>query len=312
LDEIVAFGPNVVHIQHEHSFFTSKNDHEESFFSLLRELGNKGIRTVVTLHTYDTSSFMDRLKNEVDMVVTTKAHPDLNGDAKIQAIHLPVENSVRIGTDEARKNINLGGRPCTIVGSFGMWNRHKGFKELLDTYNDVSMRIGSDVRYLLVGYRQPNNVYAQQVIRATKTMIDTKAVHLFTDFEPDLGSVVQKLCASNLLVFNYSVMAHSSASAALRTGMSAGRPIVCTHSSMFSEFEHEKHVVKVEFDNRDELVAAIMRVYNDRELAAHLVQNCDKFLHECTPEKIAHQHHVLYGKLLHGNEDENEGGTDDA
>src|SRR5690606_32754855 len=109
------------------------------------------------------------------------------------------------------------------------------------------------------------------------------------------------LSACNVLVFNYITMAHSSASAAIRTGMATGRPIICTHSAMFEEFNHREHVLKVPFGDQAALSAAIVELYTDPELGKTLVANCDAYLQKSTPTVVAENHLALYESLLQTN-----------
>lgn len=293
LRSIQDFGANVVHIEHEYSFFHRTPTAEALFIDFLTKLRARGIKISVTMHTFAQHGFLDRLGTLVDYIVTTKLHA---GD-RVQNLHhidLPVDGAqYRIGNDEAKQQLSWTDRTRFVVGAFGMWAEHKGFDGFLKTYDDVSARSMMDTRYMIVGYRQPNNQYAQDVIRKHSAQVAAERLALFSDYLP-MRAVIAKLCAANVLVFNYQDMAHSSASAALRTGMISGRPIVCSNSAMFDEFEHERHVIKVPFGDTAALANAIVRVKNDPTLATKLVQECDRFLYECTPERIAEKHLALF------------------
>lgn len=292
IQPIIEFAPNIVHIEHEYSFF--KN--EKMFFGFIKDLRERGIKVVITIHTYMPSGLVDRLADAVDKVIVTKEQGDVANNPRYTSIGLPVPHVQRIGEDEARQRLGWTDRPRFIVGSFGMWNPHKGFDEFLDTYNDIAIRCNGSLRYVLIGYRDSGNQYAQATFRKHSDKMQDERVITFQNYEP-LEAVVHKLCTANVLVFNYSIVGHSSASAAMRTGMIAGRPIVCTHSPMFSEFEHEKHVLKVSFGDQSELIQAIMRLREDRGLARDLVANCDTFLGANTCEVITRKHEALYKEL---------------
>jgi len=104
----------------------------------------------------------------------------------------------------------------------------------------------------------------------------------------------------DVLVFNYSVSGHSSASAAIRTGMKSGVPIVCTHSPMFSEFTDKRHVLKVPFGEPDALIEAILELKTNEMLRENLVRSCDQYLSKHTPDKTARRHEELYVGLVKG------------
>ena len=296
-EELLDFSPNVVHFQHETSFFWRHPNHEKNFFALIEDLRNRKIKVVVTIHTYSPSAIIDRLADCVDKVIVTKDLEDTRDNPRYIPIDLPVPQIQRLGKEEAKRKLNWVDKPRFVVGSFGMWNPHKGFKEFLDTYNDVALRAGCDTRYMIVGHRPSRNMYAQDVIRNKIDMLDTKKLVLFTDYEPT-QDVADKLCAADVLVYNYSIIGYYSASAAIRDGMSVGRPIICSHSPMFNEFDHEKHVLKVASDSQQELVESILRLQKDVDLQRTLVENCDKFISGCTPQEVAKKHIALYKDLL--------------
>jgi len=298
LNSIVDYGPSIVHFQHEVSFFCKTPDEEQNFFTLIKRLRERGMKVIVTIHTFLPCAFVDRLRTEVDIVLVTKEQPDFSD---IPAIHLPVEMPSRLGIDRARARFGLMDSPSHFVGSFGFWNSHKGFSEFLDTYDEVRSITEHDLRYQIIGYRLANNTYAQHAIRMNKERIDAGLYLIQGDYEPN-DVVVSRLCTNNALVFNYSITGYYSASAAIRTGMSAGRPIVCTTSTMFNEFEDGKHVSKVEFGDKIALSRAIARLLTDKEYASSLVRNCDTYLRGCAPDLTAAKHEGLYANVLRGND----------
>ena len=297
LSKLIEFGPHIVHFQHEFSFFCRHPEHEKQFFKLIQELRERGIKVVVTIHTMMPSRFVDELAKKVDKIILTKPNADLVSNDVFTVIELPVQEVSRIGFDEARQRLSWNDRNRYIVGSFGLWNPHKGFQEFIATYGEVVAKLPTEVRYLLIGHREIRNTYAQDTLRKYKKYSDSGALHVFCDYMP-LESVIHRLCVCDTLVFNYNVIGHSSASAAVRTGMSSGRPIICTYSPMFSEFEHEVHVLKVPANDQSALADAIVRMHGDRDLRRTLVKNADKYISGCTPLQTAQKHESLYLSIL--------------
>lgn len=296
---ILDFEPNLVHFEHEHSLFQK----ESNLFALIQDIHDRGIRTAITLHTFLPSRFMDEVSDAVDAVITTKKHENVPDN--FYPIHLPVPDFHELRTItkvEARKKLDLP-TDDFIVGSFGMWQVHKGFKEFLETYDAVTHRIPLQVHYLVSGNYPEKSQYHQEVRRKFWELVTNKHIYLFGDYAP-MEEVMTRLIACDVLVFNYSIAHYSSASAALRTGMCSGVPIVCTESPMFSEFTHEKEVLKIRFLNPGSLVEAVGRLYEDKELRSTLVENCDAYLSECSPKQIANQHLRLYRELIYGDEEE--------
>lgn len=299
LNEILDFSPHVVHFEHEFSFYRN----ETVLLELMKELKSRGIKVVATLHTYYAVRLLDQIREIADRVVVTKPQEDFVGNNVVE-IHLPVPDIVgdRRSVVDARRELNMDEPRTFIVGTFGLWNQHKGFDEVVATYGDVAVRAGGAVKYGVLGYRPPQNQYAQQVIRKYKKETEAGAVIFWQDYLPE-DRVLLHLCACDVLVFNYSVTGHSSASAAIRTGMTAGRPIVCSTSPMFSEFEHERHVLKVPFGDQKGLADAILRLQRERDLRTSLVRACDEYVAGCLPDKIARAHEALYEGLLEGTGD---------
>jgi len=288
-DELLKFKPHVVHFHHEFSFYKD----EGRFFALLADLKGLGIKTIVTAHTYMPSAYFDKLHAATDHVVFTKSHDGLPDNTSI--IDLPVRQVKRMSPLDARRELRLSEKGF-YVGTVGMWVPHKGYLEFLNTQDDVSLRSGADTRYVLAGYASPYTRYMSDIVTLHKARFDSGRAIRRCDFMSE--DVLQKYASScDVLVYNYNVNSHFSASAAVREGMAAGRPIVCSHSALFSEFEHEKHVLKVPFQDHDALVSAIVRLRSDPRLCAELVKNCDAYIERCGAEKIARQYSSLYLRL---------------
>jgi len=297
---LLEFKPDIVHIEHEFSFFRNTT----VLYGLMDDLRQLGIKVVVTLHTFAPSASMDALTEHADRVVVTKDHPDLS--SKFSVVDLPAKRHDAVDRFTARQGLNLD-RDIFAVGAFGMWHPHKGYIELLDTLNDVTLRCTDKTRYILTGYGSPKTQYYKEVFRKHRKAFDSgRAIRYIDFFERD--DLFRRLAACDILVFNYNIVGHSSASAAIRDAMAAGRPVICTVSPMFEEFEHETHVLKVRFGEQAELSDAIVRLYEDRNLTSHLVQNCFEYLKRCAPERVAAEHEKLYRELkeetLHAREKE--------
>ena len=297
IQQIRAFGPNVVHIQHEHSLFQN----HESFFKFVTDLRTLGIRIVCTTHTYLPSRFQDDLTKAVDILITTK---DIEGaPANSIPVHLPI---VPVLPSKSKEKVRLElGIPddAFVVGSFGMWQDHKGFAGFLDTYNDVSLRTGDNTVYLVFGHCPKKSEYHRDVRRKHVEQIRKGRIQIHNDYVP-IADVVARLAACDVLVFNYSVAHHISASAAIRTGMSSGTPIVCTTSPMFMEFEDGLHVVKTQFGDVSGLTEAIAKLCGDMTLRKNLSDACTAYVADHTPELVAKRHEEIYRTVVFGDEEE--------
>ena len=297
LNQIVEFAPHVVHVEHEFSFHSGLQG-VDVFVSFLNDLKERGIKVTLTLHTFAPSNALDRIAEVCDTVVLTKPLTDETLDRSV-VIPLPVVVLPPLSKAAARsKVLSWDGRERYLVGTFGLWNAHKGFCEVLDTYNEVQASMSpTAVHYGLVGHGDTRNQYMSDTLRKHRGLREKGHMTIWPDFLP-MPDVLDRLYACDLLVYNYSVAGYSSASAAIRTGMSSGRPIICTHSPMFSEFKHEEHVLKVQFGETEELSKAICRVLRDPDLGERLAANCTRYISDCSPEHIAQQHEKLWASLL--------------
>jgi len=293
LAQLMDYQPNVVHFQHEHSVFQN----EPALFQLMDSLRARGIRVVITLHTYLPSGFSDALAKHVDTIITTKPMDGMPPNTT--SIPLPV--NLQLGGDRVTGRQELGiSENDFMVGSFGMWQVHKGFDEFLATRNDVALRFtNTNVIYTICGSAGHKSQYMQETRRKHVDAIKSGAVRILDDYPP-MFDVMRRLSACDVLVFNYSAAHYTSASAALRVGMLAGVPIVCTHSPLFSEFEHNTHVIKVQFGESSQLVDAILKLRDEPDFGKRLVTNCQKYLAECSDEAVAKRHEMLYTTLIFG------------
>lgn len=295
LHYLQEFEPDIVHIHHEHSLFQT----EENFFSFIKEVKKSGAKVIVTLHTYRVDAFTDRLMTTADLVTTTKVQEGMGGT--FMEVPLPVTPVAC--PDKALARHALGIRPDEfVVGTFGMWQEHKGFAEFMDSYDTLVHQIGDNVKYLISGAAPPKSQYLMECRRKHFDRIKGGLFIMFEDYPP-LEEVVTRLAACDVLVFNYSVAHHSSASAAIRTAMMAQVPIVCAESPMFSEFSNGEHVLKAPFGDTGKLVEALIMLKNDQALGAKLVDNCNKYCSKCTPQEVAKKWDLVYSYVMYGEEE---------
>lgn len=287
--EILGYGPNVLHIHHEFSFYDS-----DALFSLIKIMKSKGIKVTITLHTYMPSGFTDVLETLVDTIVLTKRMQDVSSD-KYVVIDLPCESHAPRSAREMKIQFRLK-EDAFVVGSFGFWHAHKGFAELMRWYPIITEECGAS-QLFLVGPHTPKSQYAAEARRAAFDYVSAGHVVTCADFLPVSG-ILDRLSACDVLAFNYNVLAYYSASAAIRMGMAAGRPIICTESPMFCEFKNEKHVLKVPFGDPVALAKAAARLQKDKDLAAALVANCKTFVDSCSVDAIAKRYDLLFSRVL--------------
>jgi glycosyltransferase involved in cell wall biosynthesis len=289
---VLDYHPDVMHVQHEFSLYRN----EQAFLEFLNKIKRSGIRIAITLHTFMQVRLLDRLQHVADALVTTKPQPD-STLLRLVTIPLPVR-AVDVPTREAARNALGLPEDAFIFGTHGFWNPHKGFKEFMGTYPEVLARCpGEDVRYIVSGF-VPSKLGCYAEARAHCAIWINQGKILLYEGWAEYAEVLNRLAACDVLVFNYNVGSHSSASAAIRDGMTARRPILCTDCAMFSELRDGVDVLKAPFDPTGAaLWPAMLQLKQDGHLRKRLADGAQRYALEHTPQKIAEMHARLYERL---------------
>lgn len=296
LNEILEYAPSIVHIEHEFSLFRE----EGGLFEFIRKLRERGIKVVITLHTFFPSMFIEKIAEAVDLVVTTKPQAEMSVSNRVtidipaKAIDLP---------DKARVRDEMGIKQnAFVVGTYGLWNPHKGFHEVLLTYGDVSLRCGDATTYLIIGYAPQKLSYYRQTRRQFRELVELQRIRFYDTYMP-YPDAADRIAACDVVCFNYNVQTHFSASAAIRDVMYLGVPVVCSESTMFAEFADGEQVLKVPFQEAKEgpskaLIDTLVRVREDAALRKALGVAGRAFAMGITPQKVAQRHDVMYRRVL--------------
>jgi glycosyltransferase involved in cell wall biosynthesis/ADP-heptose:LPS heptosyltransferase len=148
VDAVTAFGATVVHVQHEFSVYRNTQE----FLRFLERIKRRGHKIVVTLHTVPTSrtAFVEAVEQLADAVVTTKPSTVVQSTV----IPLAVETrQINETVEESRTRIPGLAPDAYVVGTFGLFQPHKGTRAFLKTYHDVAAALpGKRVVFLLSGY----------------------------------------------------------------------------------------------------------------------------------------------------------------
>ena len=297
LNALENFNPHVVHIEHEFSFFQN----ERVFIAFLLALRERKYKTVITLHTYLPSHIVDTIAQYVDCIVFTKLQLDHALPVRTEVIELPIQQVVPISQTQSRQQQQLGQHDF-VVGAFGFWQSHKGYHKLLETMNDVMLKMnGRTTRYVLLGHYDEKSMYYRDTVTPYRVQMQNDLLRIDNVFLP-YEEVINRIAAFDVVVFPYEVIMHSSASAALRTGLSTGVPTVCSTSPMFSEFEDGKYVLKYRAGETQELIEQIVRAGTDEAMQTTLRKNTNLYVREHAPVKVAQRHEQLYLSLIDANE----------
>lgn len=300
MNEITAFGATVVHFQHEFSLF--KNTQE--LLNCFRKLRNRGVKVVVTLHTIpiERTTFIAALEEATDLIITTKPSKIVSS----AVVPLPVEHVRKVVTTaEARAAIPELDPNAYVVGTFGMFQPHKGIRQFLKTYQDVANNTAGKVQFLVSGFSPMNrsSLYYRETIHSIQHWMDAGAIVVFNDY-PELETIQQRIAACDVMVFQHAPTPHESASASIRSAIALGKAVICTDVPMFNEFT-DKQVKKVPYvaDSGPvsaELTQCICQFASERKRSSYERASV-RFAIDNSTKKITGRMVDLYAALVAGN-----------
>ena len=296
---------NVIHFQHEFSFFDSNE-----FIQLLNDLKNK--KTIVTIHSVipgmisfnrnvvkganevlcHAKMFKDRIIDTLFPYKFDNFTPDINLNFIPMGVKPLIKNN---SSDIIKKKLNIEGR-YPIIGSFGFLREQKGFDDLLLAVKLMKKKYPKILFYLYsplheFGSKQYDESFLQW-IEKTNMQGD---VLILRDYLND-EEMIQCLQVADLFVLNYKdTPAGGGISAAVKTLMRTGKPILTSNSFMFADLICGE-VAKVKDTSPENLSGAIDSLLSDTELQTRILDNSSKYLIENSWDNIAKKHMEIYLK----------------
>jgi len=301
---------NLVHIQHEFSFFRSKAE----FGELLRNLSKLQIKVILTMHSL-VSNFISlndlMLVNCDDIIVHNKKFKDtleerlkvipvvtFRGPCNIEIIEMGCGSLFHIDDSEKiqiKKNLNLDDM-YPIIASFGFLREQKGYYDLLLALKELKKVYGK-VFLLIVAppHEFGSKVYDEMFYNYIIKHNLEKDVSIIREYlrEDKLLKVLQ--CA-DIFVLNYidSPMG-GGISAAVKTLFRVQKPILVREGTAFEDLI-KGEVLKIRGGNINVLVDSIKTLIEDKELCSALVKNANDFVLRNNWENVAKKHIDLYYK----------------
>ena len=248
--EIERRGINALVVQFNYGFF-----HFPAMIDFLTTQAARGVKTVVTLHsTSDPVHAPDRrLETLVPALglchrVLVHSVGDLN-----RLKHLGLSENVTLfplGVKESPPDLDLSvqhiavqqydgslGTREFVLASYGFFLPHKGLLELIDAVGILRAR-GCKVSLSMVNAEYPISD-SQDLVRQARAKVVALGlepyVRFMTDFLADEESL-SLLQQADLVVYPYQVTGES-ASAAVRFGLAAKRPVVVTPLAIFDDVD---------------------------------------------------------------------------
>jgi glycosyltransferase involved in cell wall biosynthesis len=213
----------------------------------------------------------------VDALVATTARGAEQLRARVpegRVAHIP------LGCPEPLPGPVRAARSGPVLGALGALRRGKGFWALLDVLRALP---GAE---LLLFSRAPDERWSAEW-RAASAGLPVRWV----DDELPERQVVQRLAAeAEVLVFWYEARPWHAASAAVRTGLATGVPVLASPTSWFED------LAEVTFQP-EELVTGVQRLLGERALRVELAAAAKEYCHAHRWSRIAEMHVALWRTL---------------
>ena len=304
ISKIMKYKPDVLHIQHEWSFFPVYS----KLYKLLLESKTLEITNIITWHTVISrkdslnplamATFYESIDSVVDLhiVFTTECIDILRswGISRNKIKHIPSPAFPVIGIPklEAREKMlpdNYWNKK--LVVTTGFFAPHKGIEGIIDAIamqnegkgNIALVRIGSSHPLLKSKYRNFYEEYAAQ-----------KKVDMYSDerFISD-EELSNYLACADVIVLNY-LFTPAGTSAAGRRALSSKRPIIVTDVPLFQDLEDGVNCLKVSSNNPEALAIAIKSLLNNEYLNIKLVSNATSYAERISHKCVAETHVKTY------------------
>ncbi|MEQ8191112.1 MAG: glycosyltransferase, partial [Candidatus Eremiobacterota bacterium] len=250
IENILKENIDVLLIQFNFGFFEI-----EAFAKMLDLLKEKGIKIFIIFHSTadvkkpDLNISLSWIKESLKKADRLFVHniSDLNRFKtfdlidNVTLLHHGVSDRRVKHTEDMKKLFGFSGK--TVISSYGFLLPHKGIKELIRAFH-MLQEADPDLHLLLVNALYPNPV--SDLIKSEcdiliKELNLTRKITMINDFLEYDEALILLEC-SDMIVFPYQNTQESS-SAAVRFGLSAGRPVICTPLDIFNDVEEIVHTL---------------------------------------------------------------------
>ena len=301
LDKMITTNKlTTVHLHLEYQFMNPQR---------IKHLANmahaRGISFVVTMHTVNReapqyhavlSQYADKIIVQSDaMKKEYLLWGGWNRDEKdIMVIPLACDATGLLTSGSAAVNKRF------VVGFFGFTYFHKGLDKLLLAISALSDQ--PDRAYFLRAFskkpKQDAVGYAEYCDWLMKKLNLQSRVLWNTDYLEE-AKLIQYLSACNIIILPYSDYGGVGVSAAIRTCMKAGTPIITSDSTFFSDIPNE---LALKVSDLSEIPNVIVEAANghNAEKVANFVALRDKFVKENSFNVVAAKYMDLYCGKLNG------------
>lgn len=295
--------PDVVHVQFHPGLFAEYRRLGDA----LRELDERGLRILATLHLIEDVNFHGR-KMTVDLLRRALGHCDLLLAHREDDLHRLSDGSsgpdqTVIGMagevfpprrpESVRRELGLAGR--RILASFGFAFPHKGILEAIVATGLLRERF-PEVLFLALSAVRPEAESQLYLARCRDRVAELDLedhVWLIPDYLSDAELALLLSCAE-VVVLPY-LATKESASAAVRYPLAAGRPTITTRGRIFDDVAEA--VIRIPGPDPRRLAARIASLFADPRKQARHARAARRFARKHSWTRVARRHARLYGEL---------------
>ena len=331
IKEVKRYNPDVVHVQ------SNIFDRIDGFKKLRNAFSG---RIVITLHDLALPNaaqpwkvvYTERVKNFVDHFIvhdrltkTCLIHLYKVKEKKISVIEHGTLLCPKIGKRAAREKIGYP-QNIKLILSYGFFAIHKGTAEIIQSLPLIEEKV-PNIKYIHLGKKRIKEKtkggkivleYLQRCKKLVKKLNLQSQVKFIWQFSSE-KEISYYLKAADVIVIYYDYpFSNLYASGIAHQAVAAGRPVITSDVSTFSEFprntlhkvpyalsyklgKNNKIIVIKPFaprENVKNLADTIIKVLSDKRLQKKLVQNSLLYAEKTSWEKTAKRHIKTYRKFL--------------
>lgn len=294
---------SLVHFQNEYQFHSKTR-----MKYLLSELNKRQVHSLVTQHTVTRRAidYNDVIQNYADHIIvhserSKQEWDNMYGEKDSKCRVIPMGCMPPVTDDELDKiqipyEQNIKNQGKFTIGFFGFTYYHKGIDKLMLSYKVLQSRHKDTYLLLLANKPVQDAVRYSERCEIVAKMFGIKEEEEYfwiKDYLEEL-QIIKYLKKCDIVILPYDEYGGIGTSAAVRTCLRAGVPIVTSDTCWFSDID------AVERFDLDKLQQVVIAEYTNKDNQIHKFKRLNaqkKFLIENSFENIAKKHVELYKEI---------------
>lgn len=295
LTEVEQKKIELVHIQYNPPFFAIAD-----LATLIKQLHGLGVRIFLTLHSiqFDYMDF-DKYSYELNLCKAVFVHSNSDRDYlekkgfnNIKQIDHGIPEYMQQNKDRLKAKLGLLASP--VIASHGLIHDQRGLLETLDAVAILKQDF-PEIMYLAVNAVSPNNSTSSATFEKMQQKVKELGIEENVMFFPDFlekPEIIMLLQMADVVVMPYADLKEG-ASGAVRTCMSALRPVIITNSFMFKSL---KAGWRIENNHPQTIAEAVKKLTSDSALYQDELAQVTEFVRTQSWEKISREFLLEFAK----------------